>query len=97
MFWRDAEEGHYISRTNLIVKFDDRNTHPQCWRCNHELKGNTEVYRVKLVVRYGEAVVSALEALSKTKFKPDSEWYNRLRFDYSRKLKILTKKIRFCR
>ena len=39
-FWKEIQAGHFISRKNYSVRWDERNVKPQCYSCN--------------VMRYGE-------------------------------------------
>ncbi len=59
----DADAGHYRSRGSAPhLRFDTRNIHAQCKRCNRYLAGNAIEYRAGLVARYGAEFVDALEA-----------------------------------
>lgn len=54
--------GHY--RTTAAaghLRFDERNIHKQCSQCNEHKSGNLVEYRKRLVEKYGEAAVEALE------------------------------------
>lgn len=37
MYWKDAQNGHYRSRSCLKYRFNERNCHPQCYNCNINL------------------------------------------------------------
>ena len=55
--------GHFRSRGSAPhLRFDERNAHGQCKRCNRYKAGNVSDYRVGLIVRIGLAAVEALEA-----------------------------------
>lgn len=57
------DAGHYLSRgAKPHLRFDERNCHGQCKRCNRYLSGNIANYRERLIVRIGLNVVEALEA-----------------------------------
>lgn len=57
------DAGHYRSRGAAPhLRFDLRNIHSQCKRCNRYLSGNAAAYRVGLVERIGIGQVEALEA-----------------------------------
>lgn len=57
-----GDAGHFRSRGSAPhLRFDERNCHLQCKRCNRYLSGNVAAYRVGLVRRIGLDVVLALE------------------------------------
>ena len=49
----EMQNGHYISRSNMWLRFDERNCHPQCVGCNVFLHGNYPKYTEYLLNRYG--------------------------------------------
>lgn len=55
--------GHYRSRGSAPhLRFDERNAHGQCKKCNRYKSGNVTEYRWRLIARIGLAAVEALEA-----------------------------------
>lgn len=57
------DAGHFLSRgAKPHLRFDERNCHGQCKRCNRYLSGNIANYRERLIARIGIAEVEALEA-----------------------------------
>jgi hypothetical protein len=57
------DAGHYLSRgAKPSLRFDERNCHGQCKRCNRYLSGNIANYREHLISRIGLKEVEALEA-----------------------------------
>lgn len=56
------EAGHYRNvGSHPSIRFDLRNIHKQCHRCNFELSGNKDGYRIGLVERYGADFMDWLE------------------------------------
>lgn len=56
------DAGHYRSRGSAPhLRFDLRNCHGQCKKCNRYRAGNAADYRIGLIVRIGLAAVEALE------------------------------------
>lgn len=54
--------GHYRSRGSAPhLRFDFRNAHGQCKKCNRYRAGNAADYRIGLIARIGLAAVEALE------------------------------------
>jgi hypothetical protein len=67
--WKWLHAGHFISRVHLATRWEDRNVHPQCARCNNLLRGNPDAYRRYLERRYGDAIIADLEAQSRRPVK----------------------------
>lgn len=63
MHWKEADAGHYISRSHKALKFDRRNVRPQCFRCNRMLRGNQDEFAVRLQIVYGEGILQELNKL----------------------------------
>ena len=55
--------GHYRSRGSAPhLRFDERNAHGQCKKCNRYQSGNATDYRIGLIARIGLQAVEALES-----------------------------------
>ena len=52
--------GHYISRRFMSIRYDERNTHPQCVQCNRFEQGNIDVYTQKIIELYGRETLDEL-------------------------------------
>ncbi len=59
--WKQADNGHFITRACLPVRWDEHNAHLQCKGCNGFRGGEVLLYRRRLVGMYGEAEVERLE------------------------------------
>jgi hypothetical protein len=59
--WRKGDCGHYISRDNKPLRWDETNTQFQCKRCNITLSGNYPAYTQALVRKYGPGILDQLE------------------------------------
>jgi len=58
-----GDAGHFRSRGSAPhLRFDERNTHMQCKRCNRYLAGNVANYRNGLIERIGLSSVEELES-----------------------------------
>jgi hypothetical protein len=70
----DLQCGHYWSRANSMVRFDERNTKPQCLNCNCSIfgKGKPQEFALGLAREYGGIVLQELE--DKKKEKISWEW-----------------------
>ena len=60
--WVRMQNGHYIDRRHIATRYDERNCHPQCPRCNIGLRGNHEKYKRAIVTKYGVKVLEELES-----------------------------------
>ncbi len=45
--------GHFISRTHLSLRWDERNCWPQCPACNLFHEGEKPTYALRLIEKYG--------------------------------------------
>lgn len=46
--WTLMQNGHYISRGSMFLRFDERNCKPQCEYCNCHKHGNLKVFAANL-------------------------------------------------
>ena len=60
---QDLQAGHYISRNCLLLRWDKCNVHTQCKVCNEYKNGNLEVFKQRLVYKYGLDTVENLERM----------------------------------
>lgn len=65
-FWKDIQNGHYMSRRHLATRWSEDNCRPQCVACNIFNQGAAQMYRRALVKEIGEQRVDLVEALSHT-------------------------------
>lgn len=56
----NADAGHFVSRTDKALCYDERDIHLQCKRCNGYLKGNFAGYYNGLKARYGDGFANLL-------------------------------------
>lgn len=78
---KDMDNGHFISRSRKATKYDERNTHLQCKRCNGYLKGNIADYAVFLEGKYGFGILQELKLKSNNLVKNNAEWFkNRIEY-----------------
>ncbi len=57
-----ADNGHYVNRQHMSLRFSEQNCHAQCRHCNRFMEGNMQDYRKGLVEKIGEQKVELLEA-----------------------------------
>ena len=64
-YWKDIQNGHYMSRRYLSTRFDEMNCNAQCVACNIFNQGNIQMYRQNLIKKIGEKNVDYLEYKAK--------------------------------
>lgn len=84
---KQAQCGHYVSRTYLSLRFDHRNTAIQCYSCNVCKHGSLDEYALWLIGEYGNGI---LEELNRKKW--EQKKYSRL--EYEMFIKIYKDKIK---
>ena len=52
--WKRFDAGHGIGRQHKSVKYDERNVHSQCKRCNGFEGGNQAIYKEEVEKKYGK-------------------------------------------
>lgn len=57
----EMQNGHFIPRGNMYLRFSIMNCFPQCQNCNEYKDGNEEIYREVLIEKFGEKHVEFLE------------------------------------
>lgn len=90
MYWKQIQNGHYMSRRFMSTRYSEMNCNPQCMQCNVIQHGNIPQYRMWLVGRYGEDAVKRLEftALNTTTKFNDIEYKSMIDF-YKKLVKVL--------
>ena len=51
--WKRFDAGHGIGRQHKAVKYDERNVHSQCKRCNGFEGGQQAIYKEEVNKKYG--------------------------------------------
>ena len=68
--YKELQAGHFIPQAQgNAVKWDFRNIHSQCYRCNINLGGNGAEYYPYMEEQYGKKVIDELRARSNTSVK----------------------------
>ncbi len=58
--WKEIQNGHFVSRSNLATRFDEDNCRPQCVGCNVFGSGRIATYAFLLDKELGEGTVARL-------------------------------------
>ena len=64
-YWKEIQNGHYMSRRYMSTRFDEMNCNAQCVACNIFNQGNIQMYRQNLIKKIGEKNVDYLEYKAK--------------------------------
>lgn len=67
--WKLMDNGHYIVRGKLGTRYDERNCHVQCRKCNRLGQGNMKQYTLFMRARYGQAIIDELKIKSRESIK----------------------------
>jgi len=54
MYVNYKEAGHFIGRSNMSLRWDEKNVNGQCGHCNQTLNGNPHGYEYGITDRYGK-------------------------------------------
>lgn len=60
--FEQGDNGHYVNRQHMSLRFSEMNCNMQCRKCNRFDEGNIMGYRQGLVRKYGEQRVVLLES-----------------------------------
>jgi hypothetical protein len=55
------DNGHYISRRHMNTRFEEKNTWPQCRKCNRFENGRMPEYAIFLTNKYGHDILKELQ------------------------------------
>lgn len=56
--WKDMDAGHYIKRQHNELRFDERNVHCQCRKCNRFEGGMMDEYAINLQMQYNVRILA---------------------------------------
>ena len=79
--------GHFISGRSNALFFEETNSHIQCNVCNTFKGGNLEVYREKMIDKYGLQEIERLESLRHTVQRISSSEYEEMRAKFKQEFK----------
>jgi len=84
------QAGHFIAGRHNANLFSERGTHAQCYNCNINLRGNTLIYRRKIIELYGENADVELEENARQIMKFTVSDLEAITVELKRKLKELS-------
>jgi hypothetical protein len=72
--WREMDAGHYMPRQDLATRWDEKNVHLQCKKCNGFRGGEPEKMAAYIDSYYGPKESEYLRVTAKGKFRPSRDW-----------------------
>ncbi len=72
--WQDMDAGHYVPRQDLPTRWDEKNVHIQCKKCNGFRGGEPEKMAEYINRKYGLLTAIALRTNAKDKFRLNRQW-----------------------
>lgn len=60
VFYKDADACHFVSRQYLKTRYDERNVHAGCRKCNRYEEGRKEDYALFLLNKFGSNIIAEL-------------------------------------
>jgi len=89
--WQEIQCGHYISRSCLYLRYDIRNTKPQCEYCNCGKHGNLIEFGKRLE-QEKQGLTEILYEEKQLVYKPTKDDIKQIIIEYQSKLNTLCKK-----
>lgn len=83
--------GHYFTRHNMSVRWDDENCHAQCVECNCHKSGNLDGYTPNLVKKIGQEAYDALCVRAREARKWSGEELREMTRHYTDEVRRLSK------
>lgn len=90
-FYKSMDCGHGIGRQHKATKFDERNNHAQCKRCNGFEGGQQAIYKEEVEKRYGQGTWDTLVLKSRQVCKRGKFEIETMEKYYKEKVKELKK------
>ena len=59
---KEVQAGHYVSRSHLSLRWDEKNVNCQCVGCNVFKHGSLDTYALRLREMYGDGILRELNA-----------------------------------
>jgi len=91
-YWSDGHQincGHYIPRSRKATRFDERNCHGQCVKCNMYKSGEWDIYEQRMIDMYGKDVVDELKQKARIGGSFDGYQMRQMIIEYREKVKKL--------
>ena len=91
--WKEMQNGHFVPRQYLSLRYDEKNCNCQCYACNMLYNGQPSAYAKHLKEDYGDHIIETLESKRKDVTLWRENEYNQLIDKYTAlTLDMLSKK-----
>jgi hypothetical protein len=80
---RAEQNGHYVSRAYLALRYSEKNCHAQCVSCNVFRNGNLTVYALKLIEEYGTEILKEFENTKRNHISNPRKFYEEIISKYA--------------
>lgn len=87
--WRDSDAGHYVNRQHMSLRYDERNVHLQCRKCNRFMESNAVGYTQSIIKKYGIKILDYLHIKQRSVCKFSEYEYKDMIKRYTAKVKLL--------
>jgi len=84
--WQESDCGHYINRAKMNLRYNEKNCHAQCRKCNRFEEGNMSGYSLGLIRKYGANIIEILESSK-------NQHHKYTRFDYEALIEHYTREV----
>lgn len=91
IFWKYADNGHYIDRGHTATRYHEKNCNAQSkdWNRFKNKEEMLDAYEEFLVNKYGDGIIDELESLKKTTCKISEREAQEMINEFRQKVKIL--------
>lgn len=93
LHWTMIQNGHFIKRAHLYLRWSEANCKPQCPSCNEMKHGNIVVYRERLE-KEQPCLPESLQDQCKLVYKPTREEIRQIISEYTPKVAELKKRLK---
>lgn len=87
--WQSMQNGHFVSRSYLAVRWDENNCRPQCVGCNVFASGRPLEFEEHLKNEIGDVAVEDLKSRRNQIVKLTPDWYINKISEYEAKIKAI--------
>ena len=88
--WKEADAGHFVNRSHMSLRYDEKNVNLQCRACNRFDEGNAIGYSHGLIEKYGDSVIEYLKIKKHNFCRLGKFEIDLLKKEYKHKIKNLT-------
>ena len=87
--WKESDCGHYVNRSTMGLRYNEKNCNAQCRKCNRFEEGNMSGYTLGLIDKYGKGIIELLHSAKRLNTKITRFEYETLINHYNKEVKTL--------